>query len=682
MRRQSLLLLCFALVLVNALPARDNFFGVHFLPMSSNRIKSQVTLARTLVGEGGYAKCCFFGITRDTQGAKPEWRQLIDEIYRAEMIPLIRLGGVYAGKMWLAPQPDAPGDYTSIAKAVARVIKDLPIRGPIYIEVWNEPNVSIEWTGKPNPEEYANFLVDVSRAIRALGDDRIKILNGGLATDPEFLEEMIKLVPDVLYAFDVLASHPYPHNHPPEYNIHDGTARYKNATIDSYLLELDVLKKYGRGNIKVMLTETGYALGDETYKDEGFPVIDEYNRADYIMRAFRDYWSKWDEILAVFPFEFCDTGSSGVWTNFDWVYPDTGISDLGFPTHAHLQYFYVAALAKPGNPWGAINGKVVERTSGLPIESALVEVPGTPIRCLTDQNGYYFLPRLGPTKYKVRVSKSGFSTAEATALVQLGINTVLNFKLTASQHYTLSGVVLDAQTKKPLAGAQITLQHGKHSAVSNEKGSFSFSGLVEGTYRLLVECKGYSSHAKDLKVLADTKIKVNLRKLYRPQGLVNMLTNSDMEEGEKSGVAIAWNNMDGKPHPDIYQLDHTTAASGTTSQKILGNPTPNNFIWQMTNYSSIKPHHRYLAQVWAKCEDVPANSKGVYLAVMFFTNDGRPLLGSESKQHLKGTSDWMLLELTLTAPERAERAQITLKIDAPKGTAWFDNVFFGELPQQ
>ncbi len=310
----------------------------------------QLDRVREAMGAGAYVKQLVYGITEATTGPQGCWVDFVNGCYDRGLIPVVRLGGPYDGPNWRKPEATSPGDYTAIAEAYARVVDGLPRRNgqTLYVEVWNEPNLDIEWSGAPNPIEYAEFLVDVAAAIRALGDGRIAILNGALSPGGNYdslaFIDAMATVPGAMQAFDVWASHPYPGNHPPEYNIHDGTAtEYQILTIDSYLLELDRLAAHGRTGVRVLLTETGYALGNNSFGFQGYAAIDENNRADYISRALRDYWSRWPEVLGVCPYELVDP--HGGWTMWDWLYRDGG---------HHRQYDAVTALDKtpitaPGN---------------------------------------------------------------------------------------------------------------------------------------------------------------------------------------------------------------------------------------------------------------------------------------------------------------------------------------------
>lgn len=330
---------------------------------SKSYIEYQLDRVSELMEPNAFAKQLFYGITKETTGPLACWADFVNACYDRGLLPVVRLQGRYGGPNWIKPQATAPGDYSEIAQAYARVVNGLPKREgrPLYVEIWNEPNLDIEWSGQANPTEYAHFLVDVAQAIRALGDGRVRILNGGLSPGGNyesraFIDAMAS-VPGALQAFDVWSVHPYPGNHPPEYNIHDGTATiYKELTIDSYLLELERLAAHGRVGVQVLLTETGYALGQSNFVFQGYPPIGEANRADYILRALRDHWSRWPEVLGVCPFELVDP--FGTWWVWDWLYPSGA---------RHQQYDAVASLdMTPGLAKGELAVRFRVRASDQP----------------------------------------------------------------------------------------------------------------------------------------------------------------------------------------------------------------------------------------------------------------------------------------------------------------------------
>lgn len=328
--------------LVRAAATFDTPYGIHTFVQDlpdETYIDLQLDKALELAGLGGYVTQLLYPVTVSTTGPDPAWIHFVNGAYDRYLTPVLRIQGEWGGDYWLKPEADGPGDYASIAEAYQRVVEGLPRRDghKLYVEIWNEPNLRLEWGGEVNPYEYASFMVDVSAAIREIGDPRIVVLNGALAPGGNYdnlaFIDAMATVPGAMQAFDVWASHSYPGNHPPQYNLHNGYM--SRFTIDSYLWEVQRLSRKGRSGVHVMLTETGYDLGNRLFPR--FPRINETNRAAYISKAFRDYWLSWPEVVGVTPFELVDP--YGDWAHWDWLYPTTD--------EPHKQFTAVQGLPKP-----------------------------------------------------------------------------------------------------------------------------------------------------------------------------------------------------------------------------------------------------------------------------------------------------------------------------------------------
>jgi len=334
-------------------PARqDSFYGIHTFVQrrtDSDHLNYQLDRARDLMGQGAFVTQLFDWIETSWAGPQDWMRDFVARAYDRDLNPIIRLAGGKGTEFWYKPKPGADGHYTAWVQAFRRVVEQLPRRDGhrLYIQIWNEPNLHEEWEGQADAQQYGRFLVEMASALRSIGDPRIVIVNAPLspgAGDPigiyylQYLDDMLD-VPGATWAFDVWGSHPYPNNHPPEYNLHNGTATYGDATIDLYRRELEVLARHGRSGLQVLLTETGYALGQAHFSFEGFAPIAEANRADYIERALRDYWGRWPEVIGVCPYELVDP--LGDWAVWDWLYPDG---------RSHQQYDAVRAMGKEVDP--------------------------------------------------------------------------------------------------------------------------------------------------------------------------------------------------------------------------------------------------------------------------------------------------------------------------------------------
>lgn len=658
-----------------------NIYGAHLLvDNTGSRGIANLKWARYLVGKYGYAKTLMADITKDTRGPKSGWVDWVNECYLMDMIPVCRLGGIYRGG-WIKPEADPDGGYGSIAEAVKRVVEGLPRSDklPIYIEVWNEPNLSVEWSGHPNLREYARFFVDVSRAIRSIGDSRIKIMNGAFALSASSTEECCKAEPEFINSFDVWASHPYPQNHPPEYNIHDGTAKAKDHTIDSYILETAVLEKYGRKNVKVMITETGYSLGEDLFHDsEGYPPIDEFNRAEYMMRAFRDYWAKWPELVAVLPFQFSDPG----WTRFDWVDPSSDTRADGSPTKPHYQYTLVSKLAKPTDPTGAISGKVRDGKFGIPLEDVEIACDEALFAVKSDITGTHVRPSLKPGTYHVTASKEGFASAKATVTVKAGENAVADLRLTATKPGSISGKVLDGVDGEPVKGAKITLTPGGATATTDASGAFRLADLPPVPFAAEASLKEYNSHMISRLVVApgaDTFRKFRIAESRWPKAKSDC-SNPSFETltnpGGENLIAARW-EIQGPG--GVYKVVDHLSHSGDRAQGIYATPGQDSMLRMISHYGYSKPGATYTAGVWVKADEVVKGSgRGAFLSLDFQTNEGGTLQSVVSENKVAGSAGWTYLEATGVALP-SQRISVVLHLEAQSGAAYFDDAYLAMI---
>ncbi len=302
-----------------------NKIGIHTMVQDAGDIDQHLDWAKTLAGSGGYVKQLFYPVTTSTQGPQQRWIDFVNKAYQRDLIPIIRLEGDCC---WI--KPDSSNSYQNIAQAFKKVVQGLPKsdKYPLYIEVWNEPNLNGEWSGSSNPTEYANFHVAVYNAIKTIGDSRIKVLNGALAPGSsngkksyEWLEDALNANSGLKDSFDVWASHPYAGNHPPEYsNGKTPSNTNDNYHIKGYEWELAKLQSHGRSNVNVIATEAGYQYGNRD--DTNYVAIDENSRADFTVRAFRDYWIPDSKVIAVTPFEMLDPNNQVQWQSWNWLNND------------------------------------------------------------------------------------------------------------------------------------------------------------------------------------------------------------------------------------------------------------------------------------------------------------------------------------------------------------------------
>jgi hypothetical protein len=322
------------------MPPTGNRFGIGFVGPGD---AADLDRAADLAGPGGFVKLIFPGVRRDTAGPDASWSAAIRETYARDLIPVVRIGPPWDDG-YVRNQSDAGSDYrryTELAAAYRRVIEGLPLRPgwPIYLEIHNEPNLCYEWRCSPGSvpggwisgaqiaTEYASMLRDVADALHAIGDPRIRVLNGGLApgsvrrcecgtdgfeagnTSLDFLRDMQSGVPGIFTRIDGFASHSYP----AEGLGHTFFVPYDRASTGLHVFERE-LETIGRPELDVFMTETGWCQRGDRCRENGG------NRdqiADWTEQAYRGVWLTHPRVRAVMPFILRDPA----WNDFAWVEP-------------------------------------------------------------------------------------------------------------------------------------------------------------------------------------------------------------------------------------------------------------------------------------------------------------------------------------------------------------------------
>ena len=71
--------------------------------------------------------------------------------------------------------------------------------------------------------------------------------------------------------------------------------------------------------------------------------------------------------------------------------------------------------------------------------------------------------------------------------------------------YSISGVVQDRATSKPLIGANVFVEGTSIGAAANDKGKYSITGRKEGSYIIKASYIGYNTFSDSLLVSGDDK---------------------------------------------------------------------------------------------------------------------------------------------------------------------------------
>ncbi|MFF7339858.1 S8 family serine peptidase [Streptomyces sp. NPDC008163] len=145
---------------------------------------------------------------------------------------------------------------------------------------------------------------------------------------------------------------------------------------------------------------------------------------------------------------------------------------------------YEAVASVPRGPLGGLTGTVT--SAGAPVAGATVELDG-PMNALaeTHADGTYSLPKLMVGEYRVKVTKYGYTSAEATATVTEGVSATRDLSLAVAPTGTLSGTV--STLSGPEAGAKIVVAGAPASTTTTTGSDGRYSlDLPSGSYQLTI----------------------------------------------------------------------------------------------------------------------------------------------------------------------------------------------------
>jgi inhibitor of cysteine peptidase len=164
----------------------------------------------------------------------------------------------------------------------------------------------------------------------------------------------------------------------------------------------------------------------------------------------------------------------------------------------------------------SISGTITLSGSGLSGVTVTLSGSGSG-STTTDSSGNYSFSGLSNGTYTVTPSKSGytFTPSSRTVTVNGADVTGQDFTATAiSPRYSISGKVTLKGRKTPLQGVTMTLS-GAASAITatDTNGSYSFSGLTKGSYKITPSKSGYkfSPKSKTIKVKKKDVTNVNFK---------------------------------------------------------------------------------------------------------------------------------------------------------------------------
>ncbi len=331
MNRRSLLLLGLLLLLVGGLgvvllsaarpvtsgdvhPRREiantdlNPYGANFfLEREVEAWKREETVRMAAEAGIGWAKQQFIWAEIEPQRGEYHWEKYDAIVELCTRYGLQIIARLDAAPNWSRQDNSMPGrppdDFADYGEFVYQFVSHY--RGRVrYIQVWNEPNLFVEWGNRPvDPAGYVELLrVAYERAKAA--DPNVYVLSAPLAitlgephpepgkwramNDLQYLEEMYRA--GAAAWFDILSANAFGMDLPPEDAPSPGKLNFRRVELQRAIME-----RYGDGHKAVWFNEYGWNAAPDTLPAEAliWKRVSEEEQADYTLRGIEYGRQNW-----------------------------------------------------------------------------------------------------------------------------------------------------------------------------------------------------------------------------------------------------------------------------------------------------------------------------------------------------------------------------------------------------
>ena len=155
-----------------------------------------------------------------------------------------------------------------------------------------------------------------------------------------------------------------------------------------------------------------------------------------------------------------------------------------------------------GQPTGAIGGTVTDSVTNAVVAGATVSNSGG--STITNGTGGYTLSTVAPGTYTVTASATGYTTQPAAGVkVTSAATTTKNFAMVPNPG-SINGTVTDMVTGLPVGSATVCTSTGgtctSNSTTTALNGTYTLSGLTEGSYQITASATGHSSQTLTVNV--------------------------------------------------------------------------------------------------------------------------------------------------------------------------------------
>lgn len=164
-------------------------------------------------------------------------------------------------------------------------------------------------------------------------------------------------------------------------------------------------------------------------------------------------------------------------------------------------------VLKPNYPRVAyLEGKVTDKTTGQAITGATVHIESNDANMgISGINGIYKTGQASAGAFQVTFKAKGYFDLVLPATLVAGEVTVLNSIMVPLPPFSISGIVLEKATKKPIAEAKILLenQYFTYQFTTDANGAFVLNEVLQGDYNIYVGKWGYENLSDTLQIYSE-----------------------------------------------------------------------------------------------------------------------------------------------------------------------------------
>jgi len=149
-----------------------------------------------------------------------------------------------------------------------------------------------------------------------------------------------------------------------------------------------------------------------------------------------------------------------------------------------------------------LEGQVIDNETQQPLRGVSVNITDSRVSGTSQRDGHFSLTAPQTGSQQLNLSLAGYQSAYLTVLVQgptdLGLIRLPQLTTESTTTTTLEGIIVDAQTERPIAGAHISLTGSDKTATSAADGHYIIEGISTLNLSLVVTASGYLTNTQNI----------------------------------------------------------------------------------------------------------------------------------------------------------------------------------------